>query len=74
MKRISFAILLVFSLATQALAGDIYFNKHPVLWENPDILIWTPDGKSPIDPKELCLSLKRTNTGIGEPKCRIFGE
>ena len=74
MKRLSFAILLVISLAASVLAGDIYFNKHPVLWENPDILIWTPDGQSPIDPKELCLSLKRTNMGIGEPKCRIFGE
>ena len=74
MKRLSFAILIMLTLAASVFAGDIYFNKHPVLWENPDILIWTPDADLPIDPKELCLSLKRTNTGIGEPKCRIFGE
>ena len=74
MNRASFAILLIISLAVSVLAGDIYFNKHPVLWENPDILIWTPDGENPIDPKELCLSLKRTNSGIGTTRCRVFGE
>ena len=74
MRRIAFAILCVFLLTMQAFAGDIFYNKHPVLWENPDILIWTPEAQSPIDPREFCLSLKRNNSGIGEPKCRMFGE
>lgn len=74
MKRITFVLFAVLALAVTGFAGDIYFNKHPVLWQNPDILIWTPDKESPVDPKELCLSLKRNNTAIGEPKCRLFGE
>ena len=61
-------------LASGAHAKDIYFDSHWTLWQNADILIWTPDKEPPIDPKEFCLSLRRNNTGIGEPKCRLFGE
>lgn len=68
---LTFALLL---FATQAFAGDTFFNSHPTLWKDPDILIWTPDAEPPIDPKEFCLSLRRNNTGIGNPKCRLFGE
>lgn len=82
MKRFSPIALFVFTLvltlhalvASKADAKDIYFDSHWTLWQNADILIWTPDKESPIDPKEFCLSLRRNNTGIGEPKCRLFGE
>ena len=74
--------LVVFTLvlAVQALvanvahAKEIYFDSKWTLWQNADILIWTPDKEPPIDPKEFCLSLRRYNSGIGEPKCRLFGE
>lgn len=74
MKRAMAFILALLAFAATSLAKDVYFNKHPVLWENADILIWTPDAQSPVDPRELCLSLKRNNSGAGEPKCRLFGE
>ena len=74
MRRISLAIISVLMLAATVFAGNVYFNKRPTLWQNPDILIWTPDKESPVDPKELCLSLKRNNPSIGDPKCRLFGE
>lgn len=54
--------------------GSKFFNSHPDLWKNPDILIWSLDKEPVIDPKEFCLSLKRTNSGIGDPKCRLQGE
>jgi hypothetical protein len=61
-------------IANVASAKDIYFDSKWTLWQNADILIWTPDKEIPIDPKEFCLSLRRYNSGIGEPKCRLFGE
>ena len=73
-------IVFAFVLAVQALtasnahAKDVYFDTHWTLWQNPDILIWTTDKEAAIDPREFCLSLKRYNSGIGEPKCRLFGE
>ena len=60
--------------ASAAYAGDVYFDSKWTLWQNADILIWTTEKDSPIDPKEFCLSLRRNNTAIGEPKCRLFGE
>lgn len=74
MKRISFVVLAILTLAVACFSSDIYYNTHPVLWSNPDILIWTPEAEPPVDPKELCLALKRNNSGIGEPKCRMIGE
>ena len=74
MRLLRATFLALCALAATCLAKDVYFNKHPVLWENADILIWTPDAQSPVDPRELCLSLKRNNSGIGEPKCRLYGE
>lgn len=67
-------LLAVFLFTSGVLAQDVYFNSHPTLWKDADILIWTTDSDPALDPKEFCLSLKRNNTGIGEPKCRILGE
>lgn len=74
MNRLLVLISIVMLYATAAFAGETYFDNHPTMWKDPDILIWTPDAEPPIDPKEFCLSLRRNNTGIGEPKCRQFGE
>lgn len=71
MKRL---IPLLLILAICASAAETYFNSQWTLWQNATILIWAPEGKAPIEPKEFCLSLRRYNTGIGEPKCRILGE
>ena len=68
-----FAITVV-ALSANALAHDKFFNEHPTLWKDADILIWSLDKEPVIDPKEFCLSLKRNNSGIGEPKCRLQGE
>ena len=67
-----FAILFFFTALSYA--GDVFFNSRYTLWKDGDILIWNVDKSITIDPKEFCLSLKRFNGGIGEPKCRIFGE
>ena len=67
-----FAITVV-ALSANALAHDKFFNEHPTLWKDADILIWSLDKEPVIDPKEFCLSLKRINSGIGEPKCRLRG-
>ncbi|MCF0216181.1 MAG: hypothetical protein HUK21_09000 [Fibrobacteraceae bacterium] len=71
MKKI---LLLLAAVSSLIYSKEIFFDSHYTLWSSPDILIWTPDEESPLDPKEFCLSLKRNNTGIGEPKCRVFGE
>ncbi len=73
MRKI-FPVLLIAILVTFAYAGEIYFNSNWTLWSDPDILIWTPDKEPAIDVKEFCLSLRRANSGIGNPKCRTFGE
>jgi len=64
--------LLLVGFATAA--NDVYFDSKWTLWQDADILIWTTEKDAPIDPKEFCLSLKRNNTGIGNPKCRLLGE
>lgn len=74
MNRLLILFFSIMLYATSVFAGETYFNNHPTMWKDPEILIWTPDAEPPIDPKEFCLSLRRNNTGIGEPKCRLFGE
>lgn len=68
------AILMFVLFCHTAFSKDMYFNSNWTLWRDADILIWTTDKELPIDPKEFCLSLRRNNTGIGEPKCRMLGE
>lgn len=65
-------ILMIF--AAYACASEVYFNSNWTLWKDAPILIWTPDGNTPVNAAELCLSLRRNNTGIGDPKCRELGE
>lgn len=74
MKRLLLTLLLVLLGMATVDAKDVYFDSKWTLWQDPDILIWTTEKEAPIDPKEFCLSLKRNNTGIGNPKCRLFGE
>lgn len=71
---ILFTLISVVSLVASASAGNVYFDSKWTLWKDADILIWTPDKEVPLDPREFCLSLRRNNTGIGEPKCRTLGE
>ena len=73
MKKLLF-LLLIGLLAGFTNARDVYFDSHYTLWKDGDILIWNVDKSITIDPKEFCLSLKRNNTSIGDPKCRVFGE
>ncbi|MCQ2104460.1 MAG: hypothetical protein MJZ26_01590 [Fibrobacter sp.] len=68
-------VFLILSIAVSyALGKDVYFDSKWTFWRDADILIWTTDKELPIDPKEFCLSIKRNNSGAGEPKCRIVGE
>lgn len=71
MKKLLFLLL---TLACFTSAKNVYFDSKWTLWKDPDILIWNLDKDLPVDPKEFCLSLKRNNSGIGEPKCRTLGE
>ncbi len=69
-----FLLVLVSVITSAAFAENIYFNSKWTLWKDADILIWTADKELPIDVREFCLSLKRINMAIGEPKCRVIGE
>ena len=69
----AFVLFLLF-FASESFGQKVFFNEHPTIWKNADILIWSVDKDPAIDPKEFCLSLKRNNSGIGEPKCRLQGE
>lgn len=71
MKRIVLALLI---FVCSVFADNVFFHNHWTLWKDADVLIWSADKTPALDPKEFCLSLKRNNTGIGEPKCRLFGE
>ena len=73
MKAFPFLLaLLLFS--AELFAGDIFFKTSFTLWSDPDILLWSPDSANVLDPKEFSLSLKRNNSGIGNPSTRIAGE
>lgn len=74
MKNLIWTILICIFAASLSFAGDVHYNNHPTLWKDADILIWSPSGAVPVESKEFCLSLKRNNTSIGDPKCRTFGE
>ena len=65
--------ILIF-LAVYTSASEVYFDSHFTLWKDATILIWALNGDSPINASEFCLSLRRNNTGIGDPKCRELGE
>lgn len=73
MKHFPLTFLLFF-LVTYLQASETLYNNHYTVWKDADILIWSPDSNLVISPKEFCLSLKRINATIGEPKCRVFGE
>ena len=66
-------VILMF-LASWASAAEVYFDSKFTLWKDATIYIWTLDGNAPVNAGEFCLSLRRNNTGIGEPKCRELGE
>ena len=72
MKFFIYAIIAIF--ASSVFAKDVYFREPFTLWQDPEILIWTPDSAAAVDPKEFALSLKRNNSGIGSPSVRIAGE
>lgn len=73
-KIFNLVLLLLLTAVASSVAGNVYFDSKWTLWQNADILIWNVNKDLPIDPREFCLSLRRTNTGIGEPKCRTLGE
>ena len=60
----AFVLFLLF-FASESFGQKVFFNEHPTIWKNADILIWSVDKDPAIDPKEFCLSLKRNNSGIG---------
>ena len=66
-------VILMF-LVSWASAAEVYFDSKFTLWKDATIYIWTVDGNAPVNAGEFCLSLRRNNTGIGEPKCRELGE
>ena len=68
-----FLAILLF-VAIWAGASEVYFDSRFTLWKDATILIWSPEGNSPINTSDFCHSLRRNNTGIGEPKCRELGE
>ena len=75
MKSVKSLVLFLLAVAaSMATANEVYFDSKWPLWKDATILIWTVDKEPPIDPREFCLSLKRNNMAIGEPKCRILGE
>ncbi|MCQ2054614.1 MAG: hypothetical protein MJY82_04905 [Fibrobacter sp.] len=75
--RFSFAhiiLALVLTLVGFSLGQETYFNSHPTVWKDGEVLIWSLDADPALDVKEFCLSLRRFNAGIGDPKCRLLGE
>ena len=73
MKNILILFLLLFFVVDLSAKETVFKNDYTI-WKDADILIWTKDSNLAVSPKELCLSLKRINASIGEPKCRTFGE
>ena len=71
MKKLLAVLLFLVAFAS---ASEVFFDSRFTLWKDATILIWSLDGNSPISTNEFCLSLRRNNTGIGEPKCRELGE
>ncbi len=74
MKRLFLILAAACFFAGAVFAEDVYFREPFTLWQDPEILVWTPDSAAPIDPREFSLSLKRNNSGIGSPSVRIAGE
>ncbi len=74
MRKYILSLLLLLIAFSGSTAGDFLFKNQWTLWSDADILIWSPDKEPALDVKEFCLSLRRSNSGIGTPKCRILGE
>ncbi len=69
----SIALLSLF-FCSALFAGEVFFRSPYVLWQDPEVLLWTPDSAVPVESKEFALSLKRNNGGIGNPSVRVAGE
>ena len=74
MNRLFQILVATCLFAVAVFAEDVYFREPFTLWQDPEILVWTPDSAAPVTPKEFALSLKRNNSGIGSPSVRIAGE
>lgn len=71
MKR---AILFLL-FATLALhAEDVFFRAPYTIWQNADIVLWTPDSVPPVTPTALSFALRKNNSDIGRPTCRLGGD
>lgn len=70
MKRV---LLLALCLCALAFPKSQFNSKYTV-WQDGEYLIWNLDGNGSVDAAEFCLSLRRANSGIGEPSCRELGE
>lgn len=71
----SFARVIAFILvAFSANFAATYFEDDFTVWQDGEYLIWTQDDDLPLDPAEFCLSMRRANSGIGQPTCRELGE
>lgn len=66
-----FLLLVVFIPAS---AGDVFFKSPYILWKDAEVLIWTPDSIPAVKATEFSLSLKRNNSGIGDPTARLAGD
>ncbi len=71
MKKI---LLLIFAVCSVIQAQETFFKGEYPLWKDGEILIWTTDPKLPLKANELCLSVRRVNSEIGIPDCRVSGE
>lgn len=67
-------LLFIFGFSISLFAQDLFFKNKYTLWKDGEILIWSPDPNIPLIPHEFCLSLKRANSNIGNPTCRLAGE
>ena len=67
MKRLFQILAAACFFAGAVFAEDVYFREPFTLWQDPEILVWTPDSAAPIDPREFSLSLKRNNSGEARP-------
>ncbi len=66
--------LLFLFVAAPTLFAKTFFAEPFTIWQNGEFLLWTDSENLPLNPAEFCLSLKRANSGIGNPTCRELGE
>lgn len=72
--RQSLLVVILLAVASQAVQFKSVYVDSTTRWRDPEVLLWPAIAGSKIPANEFCMALRRNNSAIGNPSCRIAGD